>query len=251
MSQRLQQTGIFKVKPTSWKHVKGSDPESRSQGISIGFSVLESLDKGEWISWAGYEEHCCYGTYWVIKRDGNVNFETVDQLVLSMGWDASFSALANPPPDCVVQVSVKLGKEYKGKPQYEAGWMNPEHYTPTANESDPGELADVQKVFGSALRAAGAAAARRAGAPAKVAAPLAAPKPPQASTPPAAPVKAPAAPKKGAPPSRATAQPTKAPAEGMRWCQNPISGAWEQVAASDADEGFHPEGEEVFDPPQQ
>ena len=161
MSKRLSQEGIFKVQPMSWD-IRTAN--SGAVAINFGFIVREELEDGIWASWDGFDQHIVYGDWWVVKRDGKINQGAVDQLVDSLGWDGNLNAVIGPPPERIVQVSVK-GEVYEGVTRYKAQWMNPEDYAgkPGGGGATEQEAQQLQNRFGSLLKAA--AAVSRQGAP--------------------------------------------------------------------------------------
>lgn len=176
MSRSLDRAGIFKAIPFSWDVRKA---ESGAVGISIGFLVTHQLDDAnEWVDWSEYEDHHCYGDWWVVKKDGTVNQAPVDQLAQSLGWDGNLATVSHSDaPDRVVQITVKEDT-YNNQTRYRAQWMNPEDYTPTSGGASEEDVKVLQSRFGSLLRAAAAGSATAA---ASSAAKAAAPKPPPPS----------------------------------------------------------------------
>jgi len=162
--KRLEQEGIFKMKPLSWDI---REAESGAVAVSMSFKVLEELVDGKWESWATYEEHMVYGDWWVVKKDGTINEGAVEQLATSLGWDGNLASVTGTPPEKIVQVLVKPDT-YEGVTRYKGSWMNPEDYTGGApGAADPATVKGLQTRFGSLLRAAAAGA--KAGAPKPVA----------------------------------------------------------------------------------
>lgn len=159
MSAQLDREGIFKVRPVSWR-VK-TFPSSKSVAIAIEFVVVAQLDEESaadktytWQDWTVYDEIRVWGDYWVVKKDGQPNVGTCEQLAEAMGWRGSLKAVqAGPPPQCIVQVTVK-SEDYQGKTYYKAAWMNPEDYVPTSGGAPAEEVDALEASFGSLLRAA-------------------------------------------------------------------------------------------------
>jgi hypothetical protein len=157
----LDRDGTFKGRPVSWR-VKTFE-SSRSVAIAIEFGVvaqlIEQLDENgdkvfEWQDWSEYAEVRVRGDYFVVKKDGQPNVGTCEQLAGSLGWNGSLKAVsAGKPPDCVVQVAVKADT-YNGETRYKAGWMNPEDYVPTGGGADAETVEQLESQFGSLLRAA-------------------------------------------------------------------------------------------------
>lgn len=159
MSKLCTREGIYKAKPVNWlvKRIEGSS----SVAISMRLQIVGWLDEhNAWQPWcdeAGVafgDEHTI-GDFWVVKRDGSIGAEAAKALAESLGWNGSFSFIAsNPPPDKVVQVSVKA-EQKDGKTYYQACFMKPEHWTPKGpSGADAASAKQLDAQFGSLLRAA-------------------------------------------------------------------------------------------------
>lgn len=172
----LDRAGIFKVIPYEWS-IQPPKEGSRAIAVHLAFVVKAQLgDENEWVSWEEAETHTIHGWYYVTKKDGAINAQTVEQLAVSLGWNGDLRAVTGQPPDVVVQVQVKEDT-YGGKTTYKAGWMNPGDYVPTGGGgASTDDVNKLQAQFGSLLRAAAAGAAKTAAKPAapKKAAPPAA-----------------------------------------------------------------------------
>lgn len=158
----LDRSGIFKARPATWK-VK-TFPNSQAVAISFEFVIVAQLDGSTWTDWTGYEPVRCFGDFFVVKKTGQPNVVTVQQLATSLGWNGDLRAVFGEPPDCVVQISVKE-EVYEGKSYFKASWVNPEDYVPQGGGADEATVEQLQTRFGSLLRAA-AAPAKPAPAPA-------------------------------------------------------------------------------------
>jgi hypothetical protein len=183
---RLDREGTFKAKPLSWKVQQSK--QTQSVGINFEFQILAQLvemkkpGSGEsydgWHSWEEYDPVNCYGTFYVIGRDGQQNVKAIDQLVVSGLWNCDFNAILGPVPDVVVQIQVKA-EEYEGQTRYKVSWVNPEDHVPGPSGGATGASADeigkLQARFGSLLRAAAAGAKKGAKPPAPKPAAAAAP----------------------------------------------------------------------------
>lgn len=153
MTQQLQQSGIFKVRPTKWEVYEA---QSGAVAVSMTFRVVEELaEDRSWASWAEYEEHIVYGSWWVVKKDGKINVGALEQLVECLGWDGNLTSIVDPAPDKVVQVTVKE-EEYDGTVRYKASWMNPEDFEGGSFGVDEAGVKQLQAKFGSLMRAAAA-----------------------------------------------------------------------------------------------
>lgn len=151
--QPMDREGIFKARPVAWKVKTFKD--SQSVAIAIDFAVVGWLDQGQWVDWTEYQVGVS-GDWFVIKKDGTVNTDSVGQLSAAMGWVPSFKAVGEgPPPERVVQVTVKKDT-YKDRVTFKATWMNPENFVPSSSGADAETVAGLEARFGSLLRAAGA-----------------------------------------------------------------------------------------------
>lgn len=188
---KLDRPGIFKAKPFAW-FVRNSE-QSQSVSISIEFVILEQLDGTEWADWSQYEEHSIIGDFWVVKKDGSINVNAVENLVEAVGWDCNLTSVAGPAPDVVVQITVQE-EEYRGNTRLKVAWLNPGDFTPRPQSAAPEQVQQLQSRFGSLLRAAAGSALKKPGNGK-----------PAAATPAAAPAVAPAAAARPRPAARPTA----------------------------------------------
>lgn len=153
--KRLEQEGIFKVKPLSWDI---REAESGAVAVSMSFKVEAELVDGKWESWSEYGDYMVYGDWWVVKKDGTINSGAVEQLAKSLGWNGNLGTVTGEPPAKIVQVSVKPDT-YEGVTRYKGSWMNPEDYAGGApGAADPVAVKGLQSRFGALLRAAAAGA---------------------------------------------------------------------------------------------
>lgn len=172
--REIDRTGIFKVRPLAWK-VKTFEGKT-SVAVSIDFVVVAELHDDEWFDWSNFEEHHVAGDYWVVKKDGTPNVETIQQLANALGWNGSLADVVSkdPPKHVVVQVTIK-DEVYNGKTYFKAGWMNPGDYVPTrGGGASTEQVQALEARFGSLLRAAASTKAHPA---AKATAPKPAPAP--------------------------------------------------------------------------
>lgn len=175
MSNRLDREGVFKAAPISWG-VNRSD-NSQSIALVVEYKILAQYEGGDWTSWESYEDHTIHGYHYVIKRDGNLNQKTFENLVECIGWGGSFRDTELPPPAVVCQITV-AAEEYNGKTTLKVQWINTEDYTPGPSTLPPGELSNLDNRYGSLMRAAASASGKKPAA--KKAAP--APKPAAVAT---------------------------------------------------------------------
>lgn len=152
MSRRLDREGIFKAQPLSFG-IKPS-PQSQALAVVIDFKILAQLDGASWVSWHEYEEHTVTAYFYVVKKDGTVNTQVVDQLAASLGWAGE---LEFEVPFCSVQITTRFETNDKGQQQLKVGWINHGDFTPTAQTATPEEVRGFESRFGSLLRAAATA----------------------------------------------------------------------------------------------
>ena len=162
----LDREGIFKARLLGWKVLAA---KSGAVAVSCEFHVLAQWDSvGGWSDWSEYEEHRCFGSWWVVKKGGQINTDAVEQLTESLGWNGDLHSILATSPDRVVQITVKAD-QYNGQTRFKAAWMNPENHAPQQQVAGKEKIGQLQNRFGSLLRAA---AASTAGAPAAPAGPI-------------------------------------------------------------------------------
>src|SRR3972149_5699232 len=152
--RRPDRAGIFKARVLRW-HVRTSQ-QSQSLAVSMEFQVAAQLDSTNWVDWSEYEDYCVFGDFWVVGKDGAINTQGVENLVLAIGWDGDLLSVTGAPPDVVVQITVKE-EVYNGQTSYKAAWINPEDFTPMPQEASAEEVSQLQRRFGPLLRAAATA----------------------------------------------------------------------------------------------
>lgn len=170
--KELDRAGIFKARPLRWYIRKSND--TQAVALSMELLILGQWGGQEWADWSEYEEHSIYGDFWVVKSDGTVNVQTVENLAKAIGWFGDLNQVTGDPPAVIVQITVKE-EQYKGRSRLKVAWINHGDYTPTANEVSPEEVRDLQNRFGSLLRAAASGAINSVG-PTKAPAPAKTPK---------------------------------------------------------------------------
>lgn len=154
MTRLLEHEGVFKATPTAW----GLQDSQNTQSVAlvVTFKVLEKFEGGAWEDWRAYEDQEITGYFYIIKKDGAVNAATVENLVKSIGWDGNLD-LSGGPQDIVCQITT-ANEEYNGKTRLKVQWLNPGDYTPGIKSVDPAKASDLQRRYGSQMRAAAAAA---------------------------------------------------------------------------------------------
>ena len=154
----IDREGIAQAVPREW-WIRRVD--SGAVAVSFDFDVMSMLDGDDWHDWTQYGEYTVFGDWWVIKKDGTVNQGAVEQLALAIGWDGNLTSVQGPPPNYLVQLTIK-GEEYQGKRRYKAAWMNPGDHVPGPAGATAEEVQAASNRFGSLLRAAATGAARAA-----------------------------------------------------------------------------------------
>lgn len=152
--RQLDREGVFKATPMQWG-INGSD-NSQSVALVVVYRILAQFDAGEWADWSEYEDHQITGYHYIVKRDGQVNTTTVNNLVESIGWDGNLDTSAGPP-DVVCQITA-ANEEYNGQSRIKVQWLNPENFAPGPKTADPATVKQLAARYGSQLRAAAAAA---------------------------------------------------------------------------------------------
>ena len=166
---RLDREGTFRLVPFDWRIVR---PDSGAVGINIDFMVLEGWEDGEWQSWEQYDDYEVSGTWWVVKKDRSLNNMAVEQLVEVLGWDKTFTSVANEnPPDVRCQGRVERD-DYGGKVRYKADWLQPWDASPegpnkggSGHDSHEADAKELQNLYGAMLRATKATAPPRTPSP--------------------------------------------------------------------------------------
>ena len=155
----VDRPGIFKAHPVRWAVQEAKD--SKAVWLWVDFGLDEFLQQSEWFSWAEYN-HNVYGKFFVIKKDGTVNTDTVDHLVESGLWSGDLAEVLGPVPGISVQVTVKdeeyIGKDGQPRTSRAVAWIRPGDYSPKAPGLDEGGVQALVGRYGSLLRAAAAAA---------------------------------------------------------------------------------------------
>jgi hypothetical protein len=175
---KLEVGGIFKAIPISILPRKWEGKQTVS--MSCQFEIIAKLENGVWQQWSGvYAPVCCFGEFWVVKKDGSVSQNAVDQLAESLGWDGNLEADRDGAPNVVVQLTVEedtyTNSAGVSRTSFKASWMRPGDYDPKPKGATPEEAKQMGSQFGSLLRAA-------AGAKAKAAKPVKGPERPKMQT---------------------------------------------------------------------
>ena len=154
----LDRMGRFRVEPTKWSI---REAPSGAVGVGITFLVLEQWDteKGQWTDWSEFEPYEVRGTWWVVKRNGSISQNGVDQLSSVFGWDGTLETIRQSPPRGRAQVQV-THDEYKGKVEFRAEWLHGYDADPTGSSGSVDEARgkELDTRFGSLLRAAASSA---------------------------------------------------------------------------------------------
>jgi len=159
---KIDREGTFMARPISWGVKTAKD--TQAVAINMGFLITAQRDGDQWTDWTGYGDHHAYGDYWIVKKDGTINTQTVDNLVRAFGadavkWMGDLRKIDGPPPDTMVQIVVKED-EYQGVVRYKAAWINAADYEPQPFLADAQAVGGLQGRFGSMLRAAASASAK-------------------------------------------------------------------------------------------
>lgn len=168
---KLDRAGVFKARPIAM----GLQPsrETKSVAVWIEFQITAQQDGSEWTDWSEYEDHSITGFFYIVKRDGNVNVPTVENLAAVLDWDGNPETIGGDPPDILVQITVEEDT-YNGKTALKVKWLNSADYQGGVSTATPDQVKAISAQFGSVLRAAAGAArktktATKAKPPAKTA----------------------------------------------------------------------------------
>ena len=159
----LDRMGRFRVEPTEWSV---REAPSGAVGVGISFLVIEEwdTDQEEWRDWREFEPYRVRGTWWVVKRDGSISQNGVDQLSSTFGWDGTLETIrqsGKPRGRAQVQVTPD---EYRGKTEFRAEWLHGWDADPTSSAGGVNEARgkELDTRFGSLLRAAASGAPKPA-----------------------------------------------------------------------------------------
>jgi hypothetical protein len=143
--RQLDREGVFKATPMQWG-INNSE-NSQSVALVVVYRILAQFDAGDWQDWAEYEDHQITGYHYIVKRDGQVNTTTVDNLVQSIGWDGNLDLSAGPP-EVVCQITTE-NEEYNGKSSLKVKWLNPENFAPGPKTADAATVKQLAARYGS------------------------------------------------------------------------------------------------------
>lgn len=163
----VQEEGTFRGTPVAWT-VERAD--SGAVAIALRFSIKQKWHGKE----TGWSQPWPSGYWtearaWIIKKDGELNSESVENLRKCGIWNGEWDALAGDPPQATVHLEV--GSEtYGGKLRYRANWINPDADEPTSRRgfapADPTLLQELKARFGPQTKAIGSSPTRHGPPPA-------------------------------------------------------------------------------------
>lgn len=177
---QLDRAGKFKAYPTECA-LSQSDSGSMQWVAKCVIAQMFNPESGEWddVSDQGWTIPAYVN---VVKKDGELNKRSVDNLKDTLGWDgADFATLQNDYSQVCIQIECDW-ETYNEKQSLRVKWVNPENYAGASLKPLDGDaLKTLNSKFGGLLRQhtgakPGAAAAAPAG-----------PKPPAKPLPPKAP----------------------------------------------------------------
>lgn len=152
---RLNQPGIYRGHVVEYGAVPAK--ESQAVAIALKFVVDEALDPKtqQWTDWREFEpqEIDYYG--YVVKKNGELNDTTIDQIMVSLGWSGSFADFETDNLKLIPCQFKVDAEEYEGKTRLKVNWLNPWDYAGGGiqNKADTGKLHELDTKFGARLRA--------------------------------------------------------------------------------------------------
>lgn len=99
-----------------------------------------------------------FGRWYMLKKDGSVNDEAIDQLVRSGFWLDDLRQWGEDKPPIPKVCVIQMGKPelYEGKTSIKPGWLYPAAHKPDGGirkRADTEKLMSIDAKFGGALRA--------------------------------------------------------------------------------------------------
>ena len=174
---------------------------------------------GGWLEWSVYD-HAITGYFYLEKKDGSLNTNTIDSLKAALGWDGRDPFWLQDADLSETAVQLKLGfEEYQGRQRIKVRFLNP--YGSDAggiSRADDTGRRSIGNRLGSKLRALAG------GTPANAPKPAGKPQPPVRPTPPQA--AAPQAPTAAKQPEPATMEQA-----WEEFCKHCSGGKWTAEAA--------------------
>jgi hypothetical protein len=153
-TQPVAEPGIYRAWPIAWT-IETAD--SGAVAIATRFAILQQwhADHKAWSAeWpVGYYSDA--RTY-VVKKDGQPNASAIESLAKAGLWNGDFDALAFPPPQVYVHITVEE-EEYQGKRRARVNWINPNAEEPAARggftPANQDLLKSLRARFGGPIRA--------------------------------------------------------------------------------------------------
>jgi hypothetical protein len=162
MTMPLNEAGVFRGRITRYGL---NEAESGARSVYLEVRVEEAWDaaSGEWVDWRGHEIETS-GDIWIVKKNGQLNERQVRALIECAGWDGDLLSIAEgtwrPRP-----VQVVVGEDtYRDQTRYRINWINDYDRQPGGGNVDRDAAKELQKRYGSQLRAM-AGNAKRNGPP--------------------------------------------------------------------------------------
>lgn len=141
--------GRYIAQPIEWTVEESGD--NRIPTFVCKFDLLQVLQNE---GWNDVSDQQIIGYFFIFKKDGTINTNTVDSLKAALGWDGrGISSLADGEWSHT-EVQLTIGsEEYKGKTQMRVKYINPRDWTPTGLEKDPQVVQSLEAKYGAKLRA--------------------------------------------------------------------------------------------------
>lgn len=124
MGEAVDRTGTFRAEVISYGMKKY---DSGSIAVNLVFRLTDWWyvpDEGEpgWTEWGNYGQEV-FGSFFVVKKTGDLNQGPIQQLVEHVGWNGNFDSITDgtwEPTPCQVQVKSEV---YDGSEQMKASWI--------------------------------------------------------------------------------------------------------------------------------
>jgi hypothetical protein len=169
----LQQAGNFRGQITSYGLYEPGKDGSKSVAISVVAYVTEAWDADakEWLDWRDYQLEAS-GDLWIVKRDGSLLTNQINNIINHTGWDGDFLSVAEMrwhPNMC--QFVVNLEKDTTGQydDKFKIAFINGFDSIPGGGRTflDAGQAKNLAAKYGAQMRALAGSAAQNSAPPPK------------------------------------------------------------------------------------
>lgn len=155
MGEAVDRTGTFRAEVISYGMKKY---DSGSVAVNLVFRLTQwwydGENESEWWDWTTYGQEV-FGSFFVVKSNGDLNPKPIEQLIEHLGWDGNFDSIVNgtwEPTHCQVTVKEEI---YKGETQFKARWISDYDTEPRSGLQtlSPEESKALNTKFGGQIRA--------------------------------------------------------------------------------------------------